>query len=176
MRIYKTAKRLKIPGVGWAYTCSVCPFLYFPLLTDPLDGFARQIDGAGHFLEGGITGKEGLRPQMPHICRASLSLPARCCWASLIMLRKIKSGHLRQGEERTKQKQSSEITTKGTSCTCKSKAKGEVKFLRSDSSSCTDSLCCHENGFFSAFVSPPTKRGQYLHNHFAKFMGGLAGY
>lgn len=28
--------------------------------------------------------------------------------------------------------------------------------------------------FFSAFVSPPTKQGCHLHNHFAKWLGGLA--
>lgn len=170
----------KIPGAGWAYTRSVCPSLYFPLLTDPSDRFARQT-GAGHFLEGGSMGREGLQPQVPHICSASLSLGMhtnkRPLLASLFMFRKIKSGHLRQGEERMKQKQSSEITTKGTSCTCKSNTKGEVEFLQSDSSSCTSSLGSHENvGFFSAFVSPPAKRGQCSHNHFAKCIRGLAGY
>lgn len=78
-------------------------------------------------------GREGLQPPMPHIHSASLSLPmhtnkTRCC-ASLLLLRKIKSGHLKRGEERIQQNWSSKITAVGTSCTCKSNAKGEMKFL-----------------------------------------------
>lgn len=132
------------------------PFFVF----SPSDRHLRwicQTDRAGHFLEGGVMGREGLRPQMPHICSASLSLhmhTKRPGYASLFMLRKIKSGHLRQGEERMKQKQSSEITTKGTSCTWKSNTKGEVKFLQSDSGSCTHSLCCHENVGLVFFFPP----------------------
>lgn len=46
------------------------------------------------------------------------------------MLKKIKSGHLRQKEQRMRQKQSSEVTNKRTSRTYKSNAKGKVKFLQ----------------------------------------------
>lgn len=84
------------------------PILVFPSSDRPLRGIC-QADGSGHLLEGGIMDREGLRPQMLHICSAFLSLHMhtnkRGCCASLFMLRKIKSGHLRQGEERMKQKQ-----------------------------------------------------------------------
>lgn len=52
--------------------------------------------------------------------------------------------------------------------------------IPADSSSCTHSLSCHENIyryiFSPSFVSPPAEWGQYLHNHFSKCIGGLAGY
>lgn len=107
-----------------------------------------QADRTEHFSGGSLMGREGLQPQMPQICSVPLSLPMHtnkiCCCTSLHLLRKIKSGHLKQGEGRIKQNQSSEITTMGPSSICKSNAKGEMKFLQSDSGS----LCCHENIFF----------------------------
>jgi len=96
------------------------PFLVFSPADRPLRWICQE-DRPGLFSEGEIVDTEGLRPQMLHICSASLSLlctQIRDTAAPLFMLRQIKLGRLRQRKERKKQKQSSEITTKGTSCTC----------------------------------------------------------
>lgn len=158
------------------YTISLSNSLFSPSYR-PLWWFLKA-KKAGHFLEGGIMAREELQQQMPHIWSASLSLcmhtNKRCCWASL-HIKKDKIRSLKT-EERRRQKQSSEVTTKGTSCTYKSNAKGKVKFLQTPALAWILSVAMRMIGvFFPAFLSPPTKRGQHLHNHFAMCIGGLTG-
>lgn len=122
----------KTPSTGWAYTWTVCSALCFPFLTDPFDDFPGKRSWAffrrGHHGQGRVTTTDAphfkcfSKPLYAHKQEMMMSLSSR--------LKKIKSGHLRQREERMRQKQNSEVTTKGTSCTYKSNTKGKVKLLQ----------------------------------------------
>lgn len=149
----------KTPSTGWAYTWSVCPALCFPFLTDPFDDFPGKRSWAffrrGHHGQGRVTTtvaphlKCFSKPLYAHKQDMLLSLSSR--------LKKIKSGHLRQREERMRQKQSSEVTTKGTSCTYKNNAKGKVKFLQTPVLVWIPSVAMRMIGVFSCLSFPTYK-------------------